>query len=99
LFEVSVPARSLAVVEHYDKLLAERGWVKKLPQKATDPGARKWISTGARVGPSDAYDAAWQEPKSGRVALLNIWQVGGEADRQHGTFEFFLKGQSPFDAP
>lgn len=98
-FEVELPSQSREVEKHYDTLAEKQGWVKKMPRRPTDPGARKWISTGARVGPTDAYDAAWEDPKSGEVAVLNLWHVAGEEKRQHGTFEVFSKEQSPFSVP
>jgi hypothetical protein len=85
---VKAPHRSLAVVERYETALKKLGWRPRAPRAPNEPGQRKWFSTGAPVGPTDAYDAAWEDPQGSRVAVLSVWHMGGEQDVQHATFEF-----------
>ena len=85
----------MAVVDHYDALLLARGWKRFVPKNSQQPGQRKWVSLGATMGPTDAYDAAWVDPRTGRFALLSIFHTAEEPDVQRGTFEIFRKGKWP----
>jgi hypothetical protein len=99
---VPLEKRSPAVAEHYDRELAAKGWQKRAP-KAGQPGQRQWIAIAVQAGggaatsgPTDAYDAAWEDPKTGRVAVLNLWHAAKDPSVQHGTFDIYEKGQAPF---
>jgi hypothetical protein len=87
--------RSLEVVEHFNRELAARGWKKLRPKLVELPGQRQWISTGAPVGPTEAFDAAWEHPETGRVAVLNLWHTAERPEIQHGSFELFEKERAP----
>lgn len=93
-FAIAAQPQSEKVVEYYDQKLAAEGWKKVTPEE-DGPGQRKWLSTGAKVGPTSAYDAAWKDPKTGRVAVLSIWHEADEPNVQHGTFEIHDKNDSP----
>ena len=92
-FQVASEHRSLAVVEHYQKKLAEQGWKKREPRSKTDRGQWKWSDLGMAAGPNEYYDAAWVDPKTGRVAVLNVWHLTDEKDVQHGSFQIYAKGE------
>jgi hypothetical protein len=94
-FAVRAEKRSLEVVQHFDAELAKTGWKKRTPKDDKEAGQRKWITTGATVGPTEAYDASWVEPKTGRIAILNLWHSADEPGVQHGTFELFDQGSAP----
>lgn len=91
-FTVKAPHRSLGVVERYEAALTGMGWKARKPGSETEPGQRKWISPGP-VGPTDAYEAAWEDPKTGRVAVLNVWHIGGKEGVQHGSFQIMDRSQ------
>jgi len=84
-----------AIVQHYNEKLGAQGWVTREPQSPTDVGQRKWVSTGASAGPSDAFDAAWKNPVTGQTALLSLWHIAGSPEVTHGTFDVYEKGQAP----
>jgi hypothetical protein len=94
-FVVRAEKRSLEVVQHFDAELAKSGWKKRTPKDDKEAGQRKWMSTGSKVGPTEAYDAAWVNPKTGRVAILNLWHSAESPGVQQGTFELFDKGSAP----
>jgi hypothetical protein len=94
-FRVKAAPRSPAVVEHYDTELLKRGWKKAGPTADDPAGARKWLSTGAKVGPADLFDARWTDPATGRVAELNLWHRAETEDVKEGTFAIHEKGESP----
>lgn len=93
---VPLPKRSLAVVEYYDRALAARGWKKREAKGEDDPGRREWVEVPVPAGPSDLYDAAWTDPKTGRTAVLNLFHTKESPETQQGTFEIHAKGQTPW---
>lgn len=93
---VELERRSLAVVEYYDRALAGRGWKKREPKGEDDPGQREWIEMPVPAGPSDLYDAAWIDPKSGRTAVLNLFHTKEQPELQQGSFDIYAKGQAPW---
>lgn len=93
-FRVKADLRSLAVADYFEGELLKAGWKKKLPKDSTQPGQRKWY-TVAPVGFTDGYDAAWVDPKTGRVALLNLSHRSDDPGVQHGEFEIFEKAVAP----
>jgi hypothetical protein len=94
-FRVKAEKRSMAVVEHYDRALAARGWQKLAPKSPESPGQRKWISMASVTRFTDSYDAAWKDPQTGRVAFLTVWHTAESPAVQQGTFEIYEKGQAP----
>jgi len=97
-FEVRVGSRSALVVERYDAELTGMGWEKVAPAEGK-PGQRKWTSMGAKVGPTDFFDAAWKDPKSGRTAVLTLFHKAETPEVQHGTFDVYPKGEGPMAVP
>lgn len=86
-FVVKVPERSLAVLHHYEALLAARGWRAVRPRSSAEEGQRRWVATGTTRGPTHGYDAAWEHPGRKQRAVLVLWHVAGEQGLQRGTFE------------
>lgn len=93
---VALPKHSLAVVEYYDRALTARGWKKREAKSDDDPGHREWIEMPVPAGPTDLYDAAWVDPKTGRTAVLNLFHTKEDPEIQQGNFEIHAKGQAPW---
>jgi len=98
-FTIKQPLKSTAVVKYYDEKLLAEGWKIYKPKKADDPGQRKWLLIGRRDAPKGSpiggYGALWQDPKTGRVAELNLLHRAQEKDVQYGTFTIYAKDNSP----
>ncbi len=96
-FRVRVEKHSMAVVEHYDRDLLGRGWEKLQPTNSEDPGQREWVTMDVPAGPTDLFDAAWVDPKSGKTAVLNLFHTKELPEVQQGTFEVYNKGDAPWE--
>lgn len=96
--KVEAEPKSMTVVEHYDAALTGAGWEKYQPTAESKPGQRKWLSMGVKMGPTDVYDAAWFDPKSGKKALLSVFHTAEAPKVQSGTFEVWEKDdpKAPF---
>jgi hypothetical protein len=81
------------VIDHYDAELTKQGWKKWTPTKPTQPGQRKWTPVPMGKKPVEAYEAAWQDPKSGKIAVVNVWQDPHDPTVQKGTFDIMDKSQ------
>jgi hypothetical protein len=84
---VKADKHSMAVVEHYDAELAARGWQKVAAKGPEDRGQRKWQAMSPTTGYSAMFDAVWKDPKTGRTAVLTLWNPASDPDVQQGAFE------------
>lgn len=96
-FRVRVEKHSMEVVEHYDRDLLGRGWEKLQPTNPDDPGQREWVTMDVPAGPTDLFDAAWKDPKTGKTAILNLFHTKEMPEAQQGTFEVYGKGDAPWE--
>ena len=94
-FLVRAEKRSLGVVEHYNRELAARGWSRAKPSLMELPGHRRWFGSSSGLGRVEVFDAAWEDPASGRVAVLTLWYAVGDPGTQYGAFEIFDKNRAP----
>lgn len=94
-YNIRVPKRSLTALERVESALLKAGWEVAKPKSPTGSGQRSWFGTGLKIGPTDAYDAAWTDPKSGRIARLTLAHMAEHPDLQHVSLEFFDAVESP----
>lgn len=89
---IELPFRSLAVMGRFDQMFGERGW-RPIKARLQQPGQRVWLPINVDVTTVLAYDARWEDPKTGKSALLNIWYKEGDRNTQHGVFELYGPGK------